>query len=171
MVAGGWRGLGIRPRSPTASRAAGRRAIIAAYEAGYTLFDTADIYCHGESERILGEVLKQVSGMRDRVVILTKGGIRPAGDPQPDSPGRYDFSSSHLISACERSLQRLGIETIDIYMLHRPDLPGRAGRGGAGVHATQSRGQGPLLRRQQLPSVPGDGVAGGLSDAAGRAPG
>ena len=104
------------------SRAAGRRAIIAAYEAGYTLFDTADIYCHGEAERILGAALKEVSGMRERVVILTKGGIRPAGDPQPDSPGRYDFSAPHLISACEQSLSRLGIETIDIYMLHRPDL-------------------------------------------------
>jgi predicted oxidoreductase len=117
-VAGSW-----NPAEVTdASRAAGRRAIIAAYEAGYTLFDTADIYCHGESEGILGEVLKQVSGMRDRVVILTKGGIRPAGDPQSDSPGRYDFSSSHLVNACERSLQRLGVETVDIYMLHRPDL-------------------------------------------------
>jgi predicted oxidoreductase len=86
------------------------------------LFDTADIYCHGESERILGAALREVSGMRDRVVILTKGGIRPTGDPQPDSPGRYDFSSSHLVSACERSLERLGIGTIDLYMLHRPDL-------------------------------------------------
>ena len=124
MAYGCWRVAGTwNPAEVTdASRAAGRRAIIAAYEAGYTLFDNADIYCHGESERILGEVLKQVSGMRDRVVVLTKGGIRPAGDPQPDSPGRYDFSASHLINACEQSLQRLGIETIDIYMLHRPDL-------------------------------------------------
>jgi predicted oxidoreductase len=124
LAYGCWRVAGTwNPDEVTdASRAAGRRAIIAAYEAGYTLFDTADIYCHGESERILGDLLKEVSGMRDRVVILTKGGIRPAGDPQPDSPGRYDFSSTHLINACERSLQRLGIETIDIYMLHRPDL-------------------------------------------------
>jgi len=105
----------------TASRAAGRRAIIAAYEAGCTLFDNADIYCRGEAERILGDVLKEVSGMRDRVVITTKGGIRPSGDPQPDSPGRYDFSSSYIIAACEQSLGRLGVETIDLYLLHRPD--------------------------------------------------
>ena len=124
LAYGCWRVAGTwNPGEVTAaSRAAGLRAILAAYEAGYTLFDTADIYCHGESERILGQALKQVSGMRDRVVVLTKGGIRPAGDPDPDSPGRYDFSSSHLISACERSLQRLEIETIDLYMLHRPDL-------------------------------------------------
>ena len=124
LAYGCWRVAGTwNPAEVTdAGRAAGRRAIIAAYEAGYTLFDTADIYCHGEAERILGAALKEVSGMRDRVVILTKGGIRPARDPQPDSPGRYDFSAPHLISACEQSLWRLGIETIDIYMLHRPDL-------------------------------------------------
>jgi predicted oxidoreductase len=97
------------------------RAVFAAYEAGYTLFDNANIYCRGEAERILGEVLKKVSGMRDRVLIATKGGIRVGGDPRPDAPGRYDFSAAHLVEACEESLKRLGIETIDIYMLHRPD--------------------------------------------------
>ena len=124
LAYGCWRVAGTwNPAEVTdASRAAGRRAIITAYEAGYTLFDNADIYCRGEAERILGAVLQEVSGMRDRIVIVTKGGIRPAGDPQSDSPGRYDFSASHLISACEQSLQRLGIESIDIYLLHRPDF-------------------------------------------------
>src|ERR1019366_7300079 len=95
LAYGCWRVAGTwNPDEVTdASREAGRKAIIAAQEAGYTLFDTANIYCQGESERILGQVLKQVSGMRDRVVILTKGGIRIAGDPEPESPGRYDFSS------------------------------------------------------------------------------
>ena len=116
-VAGSW-----NPAEVTAQgRAEGTRAILAAFEAGFTLFDTADIYCHGESERILGESLKAASGMRDRVVIATKGGIRPAGDPTADAPSRYDFSAPHIIGACERSLKRLGIETIDLYMLHRPD--------------------------------------------------
>ena len=124
LAYGCWRVAGTwNPAEVTdASRAAGRHAIIAAYEAGYTLFDNADIYCGGEAERILGEVLREVSGMRDRIVIVTKGGIRPGGDPTPDSPGRYDFSAAHLISACELSLMRLGIETIDLYLLHRPDL-------------------------------------------------
>ncbi|HEY5481611.1 MAG TPA: aldo/keto reductase [Verrucomicrobiae bacterium] len=123
LAYGCWRVAGTwAPAEVTAaSRAAGRRAIIAAYEAGYTLFDNADIYCQGEAERILGDVLKEVSGMRDRVVITTKGGIRPGGDPQPDSPGRYDFSASYIIAACEQSLRRLGVEIIDLYLLHRPD--------------------------------------------------
>ncbi len=123
LAYGCWRVAGTwNPAEVTAqSRAEGTRAILAAFDAGYTLFDTADIYCQGESERILGESLKAVSGMRERVVIATKGGIRPAGDPAADAPSRYDFSASHLIGACERSLKRLGIETIDLYMLHRPD--------------------------------------------------
>ena len=103
------------------SRAAGHRAIIAAYEAGYTLFDNADIYCGGEAERILGEVLKEVSEMRSRVLVATKCGIRPGGSPRPQSPQRYDFSKSHIVESCEQSLRRLQVETIDLYMLHRPD--------------------------------------------------
>ena len=124
LAYGCWRVAGTwDPAEVTAaSRAAGRCALIAAYESGYTLFDNADIYCHGEAERILGETLKEVSGMRDRVMVVTKGGIRPAGDPQPDSPGRYDFSAPHIINACEQSLRRLGIEMIDLYLLHRPDF-------------------------------------------------
>jgi predicted oxidoreductase len=104
------------------SRAAGQRAIVAAYEVGFTLFDTANIYCGGETERILGGVLREVKGMRDRVLVLTKCGVRFAGDPDPSAPGRYDFSADHIIGACEQSLKRLRIETIDLYLLHRPDF-------------------------------------------------
>src|SRR5215471_8754946 len=76
-LAGTWSPAEVTPEAC----AVGRRAVLAAYEAGYRLFDNADIYCHGEAERILGSVLKEVSGMRRDVLIATKGGIRPAGDP------------------------------------------------------------------------------------------
>jgi predicted oxidoreductase len=123
LAYGCWRVAGTwNPSEVTPDReAAGRRAIVAAYEAGYTLFDVADIYCRGVAERVLGQTLKEVSGMRVRVGVATKCGIRPAGDPNPDSPYRYDFSAQHIIASCEQSLKRLGIETIDLYMLHRPD--------------------------------------------------
>ena len=117
-VAGSWEPAEVTPQS----KLAGRRAILAAYEAGYTLFDNADIYCHGEAERVFGAALKEAPRMRERVLIATKGGIRRAGDPQPGAPARYDFSAQHLLHACEQSLKRLGVETIDLYMLHRPDL-------------------------------------------------
>lgn len=116
-VAGSW-----NPEEVTAeSRAAGRRAIAAAYEAGYTLFDNADIYCRGEAERILGDAVREISGMRNRVLIATKCGIRFAGTPNSDSPQRYDFSAGHILRSCDESLQRMGIEMIDLYQLHRPD--------------------------------------------------
>ena len=122
LAYGCWRILGPEGVEPNREReAAARQAITAAYEAGFTFFDHADVYADGAAERIFGEVLKQVSGMRERVVITTKCGIRRKGVPHPDSPYRYDFSADHIIKSCEQSLKRLGIETIDIYQLHRPD--------------------------------------------------
>ena len=100
----------------------GKKSVLAAYEAGYRLFDHADIYCAGKTEFIFGKVLKENPGMRQELVIATKCGIRFPGDPNPDSPHRYDFSYEHILRSCDRSLENLGIETIDIYQLHRPDL-------------------------------------------------
>ena len=59
--------------------------------------------------------------MRAGIQILTKCGVRPPDYPKPGSPHCWDFSAGHILSSCEGSLKRLGIETIDIYMLHRPD--------------------------------------------------
>jgi predicted oxidoreductase len=111
-VAGSWNPAEVTP----ASEAAGRAAIKAAYEAGYTLFDNADIYCRGRAEEIFGQVLREVTGMRERVLVVTKAGIRTDGEPK-----RWDFSGEYLVRACEASLKRMGIETIDLFLLHRPD--------------------------------------------------
>jgi predicted oxidoreductase len=116
-IAGTWEPSQVTP----ASEAQGRAAVIAAYEAGYTLFDHADVYCDRVTERIFGQVLKEVSGMRERVLIATKCGIRKPGDPRPDSPYRFDFSGDYILWSCEQSLKRLGVDTIDLYQLHRPD--------------------------------------------------
>jgi len=123
---GCWRIAGTREqfKNPAEAEAGGKAAVMAAYEAGYTLFDGADIYGGGAAEIILGKTLREVSGMRERVMITSKCGVRHAGSPHPDSPGRYDFDPDYLVAACEGSLQRLGVETIDLYMLHRPDYLG-----------------------------------------------
>ncbi|UDY35189.1 aldo/keto reductase [Dermatobacter hominis] len=100
--------------------AAAREKVLAAVDCGWTLVDTADIYGwdgsrgFGDAERILGEVLAAEPGLRDRIVLATKGGIRP-GVP-------YDWSAEHLRAACEDSLRRLGVDVIDLYQLHRPDV-------------------------------------------------
>lgn len=129
---GCWRIAGWSPAevTPTLEESA-RRAILTAYEAGYTFFDHADIYCQGVAEGIFGKVLKEVSGMRNRIIIATKCGIRRKGDPTPTAPARWDFSAAHIIAATEASLRRLGIETLDVLMLHRPDYladPGEIAR-------------------------------------------
>ena len=116
-IAGSWEPSQVTP----ASQAQGRAAVIAAYEAGYTLFDHADIYCDGVPEQIFGQVLKEIPDMRERVLIATKCGIRKPGKPRPASPYRFDFSGDYIVWSCEQSLRRLGVETIDLYQLHRPD--------------------------------------------------
>jgi predicted oxidoreductase len=99
----------------------GKRALRAAYESGYTLFDHADIYCYGKCEEIHGLLLKESPELRKQTVIATKCGIRFPNDPVDGSPHRYDFSKEHIIWSCEQSLKRLQVDAIDIYQLHRPD--------------------------------------------------
>jgi predicted oxidoreductase len=124
LAYGCWRLAGTPANSPAENEAAGRAAVKAAYDAGYTFFDNANIYGRGEAERILGEALREIPGMRERVVITTKCGVRHAADPQPDSPHRWDFSGDYIVQQCEASLKRLRVDAIDIYMLHRPDFLG-----------------------------------------------
>ncbi len=111
------------PAAATAERRAmGVRAHAAAFEAGYTLFDSADIYCRGVCEEVLGQALREVGGLRGHVLVATKCGVRFGGDPTPAAPSRYDFAPDHIIRSCEGSLKRLGVDAIDLYHLHRPDL-------------------------------------------------
>src|SRR5436190_22071724 len=94
LAFGCWRVLGPEGAEPTPERETGaRKAIVAAYEAVFTFFDHADIYADGAAEKVFGDVLKQISGMRERVFVTTKCGIRRKGVPNPDSPYRYDFSA------------------------------------------------------------------------------
>ncbi|WP_417460482.1 aldo/keto reductase [Kordiimonas sp.] len=94
--------------------------IEAALACGMTLIDTADIYGKGSpggfgsAEELLGEVLKAQPGLRYDMVLASKGGIWP-GTP-------YNSSKAYLTTACEKSLNRLNTETIDLYQIHRPDL-------------------------------------------------
>jgi predicted oxidoreductase len=119
-LAGTWSVSDVTPDG----EAAGRRAIFAAFDSGFTFFDNSDIYTNGVCERILGRALRDASGMRNQVIVATKGGIRRSGDPYPDSVVRYDLSRDYLLHACDGSLKRLGVEPIDLYMLHREDYLG-----------------------------------------------
>jgi predicted oxidoreductase len=102
------------------SVAEARELIEAALEAGVTLFDTADIYGFdgsqgfGAAEALLGRVYAETPGLREHMVLATKGGITP--------PVPYDSSPAYLSAALDASLGRLGLEQVDLYQIHRPDV-------------------------------------------------
>jgi len=89
-------------------------AIDRAIELGITFFDTADIYGATDNERIVGTALRT---RREDVVIATKFGIRW----QPDGSRTVDGTPEYVRKACDASLQRLGIDVIDLYYQHRVD--------------------------------------------------
>ncbi len=100
--------------------AAAEARVVAALDAGVTLFDTADIYGpdnnepFGAAEALLGRVFQRNRGLAQRMVIATKGGI-VIGTP-------YDSSRAYLTSAIDASLARMGVEHVALWQIHRPDI-------------------------------------------------
>jgi aryl-alcohol dehydrogenase-like predicted oxidoreductase len=88
-----------------------RRAI----EAGINFFDTADMYSLGVSEEVTGRALREY-GRLDEIVLATK-----VFWPMRQAPNMAGLSRKHVVQACEASLKRLGVETIDLYQIHRFD--------------------------------------------------
>ncbi len=107
-LAGTWNPADVGPDN--------RRNAIAAFEAaldaGITFYDHADIYGGTACESIFKDCLGAVPGSRERIFIATKVGIRS---------GYYDHSPDYIRSSLEGSLQRMGIDYVDLYQLHRPD--------------------------------------------------
>jgi aryl-alcohol dehydrogenase-like predicted oxidoreductase len=100
----------------------GVRTLRAAFDAGATLFDTADVYCldHrdiGHSERLVARALRDAGpAVRDAVVVATKGGLE-----RPNGAWTRNARPAHLRHACEASLAALGVDRIAVYQLHAPD--------------------------------------------------
>lgn len=100
--------------------AAARERVEAAFEAGITFFDTADIYGpdndepFGAAELLLGRVFAEAPALRQKMVLASKGGI-VIGTP-------YDSSRAYIESAIDASLKRMGVDHIDLWQVHRPDL-------------------------------------------------
>lgn len=93
-------------------------AIDAALETGINFFDHADIYALGKAESAFGRALKERPSLRDAIFLQSKCGIR-FEDAQ--APKRFDFSAEWIRDSVEGSLDRLGVETLDVLQLHRPD--------------------------------------------------
>lgn len=113
-LGGAWDALEYGP----AELAHAEAAITAALEIGITWFDHADIYSNGKSEAVFGEVVARSAGLRERIGIQTKCGIRIA---RPDSPGLYDLRAESILARVRESLTRLRVDYVDVLLLHRPD--------------------------------------------------
>ena len=108
-------------RLTTSDTAQAQALVETALDLGMNLVDTADVYGldyggsgFGGNEEVLGTVLAAAPHLRDRMVLATKGGIMP--------PIPYDSSDGYLRAAVDASLQRLGVDVIDLYQIHRPDM-------------------------------------------------
>ena len=89
-----------------------------AIEQGVTLIDTADMYGNGENERLVGRTLRDI-GARDRIVLATK--FANTWDPATGARGPVRGDPAYVRAACDASLQRLGLDHIDLYYQHRVD--------------------------------------------------
>jgi predicted oxidoreductase len=86
--------------------------IHAALDGGINFFDHADVYGGGKSEERFAEALDMKPGLREKMILQTKCGIRS---------GSYDFSKEHILEAVDGSLKRLRTDYVDVLLLHRPD--------------------------------------------------
>ncbi len=86
--------------------------IATALEQGIDFFDHADIYGGGKSEEVFAGVLKNMAGVRDKIFIQSKCGIRK---------GCFDFSREHILHSVDGILRRLETDYLDVLLLHRPD--------------------------------------------------
>ena len=89
-----------------------RTLVHTALDSGMNFFDHADIYGGGDSESRFAEALDWSTGLREKIYLQSKCGIRK---------GMFDFSKAHIIASVEGSLQRLQTDYLDVLLLHRPD--------------------------------------------------
>ena len=90
-------------------------------ELGVTTFDHADIYGNYSCEALLGDVLSVNRGLRDKIEIVTKCGIKLVSDKYPERKIKhYDYSYDHIVTSANNSLKNLRTDHIDLLLLHRP---------------------------------------------------
>lgn len=104
------------------SAAATRRKIDLCLEQGITTFDHADIYGDYTCEALFGDAVKADRALAKKIEIVTKCGIMLVSDRRPGTRVKhYDTSAAHVRASVERSLSNLGVDAIDVLLIHRPD--------------------------------------------------
>ena len=90
-----------------------------AYDSGVNFFDNAEVYALGESEKMMGRVLKKKNWDRTSYTVSSKAFWGWRG--KENKPNQSGLSRKHLIEACHEALQRLQLDYLDLYFCHRPD--------------------------------------------------
>lgn len=88
-----------------------------AYDSGINFFDNAEIYSRGESERVMGRILKQMAWPRDTWIVSSKVFFGTGGK----LPTQLGLHRKHVVEACHDALKRLQVDCLDLYFCHRPD--------------------------------------------------
>jgi predicted oxidoreductase len=138
IILGKWRLTEYGDSSPGALQA----RIEAALEQGITTIDQADIYGGYEAEEVFGNCLRAAPGLRERLEIVTKCDIvAPVGRHASARVKHYDTSRAHITASVEMSLTLMGLEQIDLLLMHRPDPLMDAGETGACLDALVAEGK------------------------------
>ena len=118
LAYGVWR---LSEAADTSAQAVAGR-IQACLDQGITTFDHADIYGGYRCEALFGAALRAQPGLKARMEIVTKCDIMLLSDQRPDNRVKhYDTSAAHVQASVERSLQNIGVDAIDLLLIHRPD--------------------------------------------------
>jgi voltage-dependent potassium channel beta subunit len=88
-----------------------------AYDAGVNFFDNAEVYAHGKSEEVMGEILKASNWSRDSYLVSSKVYFGKGGK----LPTQRGLNRKHIVEACHDALKRLQVDYLDLYFCHRPD--------------------------------------------------
>jgi predicted oxidoreductase len=105
--------------------------VTTALDCGIDFFDHADIYGGGKCEEVFRDSVRRLGIPRDKMFLQSKCGIRK---------GFFDFSKEYIVSSTEQILQRLGIDTLDSLLLHRPDALMEPGEVAEAFHTLHTRG-------------------------------
>lgn len=138
IVYGLWR-LGDDPDTSTRHVQA---KIEACLEQGITSFDEADIYGDYESESLFGAALKRAPGLRNEIEVITKCDIMLVSEKFPKRRVKhYDTTAAHIAASVDASLKKMGIERIDLLLIHRPDPLMNPDETGAALDAAVASGK------------------------------
>jgi len=93
--------------------------MVKAYDAGVNFFDNAEVYAHGKSEIVMGNILKKMNWDRDTWIVSSKVYWGRTANPKPNQKG---LMRKHIVEACHAALERLQVDYLDVYYAHRPDV-------------------------------------------------